>query len=577
VANSGDGTVSRIDPQTNRVSATIDVGQSPQALAVVGDALWVSVQATPRSLRQPAAGTEGGTARMVLTKGAAYDPTFSETTDPALAGPDSPAISYATGALLLNYPDRPFPAGARLEPDVARAMPQVSDGGRTYTYRLRRGFRFSPPGDQPVTAAAFKRAIERTLDPRLGSYAQQVVDDIVGLRAFEAGRTRHISGVRARGYVLTVRLTAPSPTLPARLATQWFSAVPPNTPIDPNGVEGIPSAGPYYVASADPKGDLVLKRNPNYGGDRPARLSEIDITLPGRQPERTQITDVEAGRIDALALDPEASGLAGLRAQYGPQSDAAGAGGPRYFSHTSPWVKFLIFNTRRPLFSGARMRRAVNYAIDRSALARHPTVNASGQPTDQYVPPGMRGFRDAAVYPLDGPDVAKARQVADGRGGHAVMLTCSGTSCRHNAEIVRANLRAIGIEVEIRQFSNEQLYAMLQRPDGRWDIATSEWFADYSDPFDILNVLFSPSVKNNADFGGFDDPRFEREMNAAARLNGARRYRAYARLDAELARRNPPVAAYVNPSNAYLFSARMGCEIDQPYYGVDLGALCVPP
>jgi YVTN family beta-propeller protein len=120
VASGGDGTVSRIDPRTGRVSATIDVGQSPQALAVAGDALWVSVQAIPRSALGPVAGGESDTARVVLSEGPGYN-TGVQSTDPAIAEPS--AVTYATGALLLNYPDRPFPAGARLRPDVARAMP----------------------------------------------------------------------------------------------------------------------------------------------------------------------------------------------------------------------------------------------------------------------------------------------------------------------------------------------------------------------------------------------------------------------------------------------------------------------
>ena len=158
------------------------------------------------------------------------------------------------------------------------------------------------------------------------------------------------------------------------------------------------------------------------------------------------------------------------------------------------------------------------------------------------------------------------------------MWTCSNTVCGRNAEIVRANLKAVGIDVEIRQFSIDKFFGKLQRPRrGRWDIIGVTWFADYSDPFDVLNILFSPRVKNNIDYGGFDDPRFEREMRAAARRSGARRYRSYARLDAELARHDAPIATYANPSNAYLFSARMGCEIDQPYYGVDFGALCTRP
>jgi YVTN family beta-propeller protein len=570
VANSGDGTVSRIDPQTNRVT-TIDVGQSPQALAVARGALWVSVQVIPPALREPAGG-EGGSARMVLTEGVGYD-TGSGPTDPALAEPDP--ITYATSALLLSYPDRPFPAGARLQPEVARAMPTVSDGGTTYTYRLRAGFRFSPPGNQAVTAAAFKRAIERTLDPRQHSYGEQLVDDIVGLRAFQAGRARHLAGVVADGDRLTVKLTAPSPTLPVRLATTWFSAVPPHTPVDPSGIEGIPSAGPYYTASADPNGGLVLKRNPNYGGDRPARLSEIDIAPPGTQRQSRAIADVEAGRIDALDVNPEERGSARLGGKYGPKSGAAPAEQRRYFSYPGLSVAYLVLNTRRALFSSARMRRAVNYAIDRRALSRQPSARQFGQPTDQYIPPGMPSFRDAAVYPLRGPDVAKARRLAGGRGGRAVMLTCNGALCKHNAEIVGANLGAIGIDVEIRQLATDRLISALLRPHGSWDIADSRWYLDYADPFQAVNLLFSPAVANNIDFGGFATPRYERKMNAAARLSGARRDRAYSRLDAELARHDPPVATYANLSNNYFFSARMGCELDQPVYGLDLAALCV--
>ena len=571
VANSGSGTVSRIDPHTERVSATIDVGHSPQALAVADGALWVSVQASPPSATESKEGSQSGTARMVLGAGLGYS-TGSGSTDPAIAEPSS--IAYATGATLLDYPDRPFPAGAHLRPEVARAMPEVSDGGRTYTFRLRDDFRFSPPSNRRVTAAAFKRAIERTLDPRTKSYARGIVDDIVGLRAYQARRTRHIAGVVARGESLTIRLTAPSPTLSARLATPWFSAVPPGTPLDPGGIEGIPSAGPYYVASANVNGDLVLNRNPNYGGDRPAVLTEIDVTPPGTQSQRAGIASVQAGKTDVLALNSDEGGSARLQAEYGPQSDAARSGQQRFFSHTWLSEGFMVLNTRRPLFSSARMRRAVNYAIDRRALARHPLAGSSGRPTDQYIPPGMRGFRDVDVYPLGG-DVAKARRLAGGRGGHAVMWTCKGVLCRHNAEIVRANLKAIDIKVEIRQFSDEQLFLEKLPQGGSWDIANNRWFADYADPFETVNLLFDPSAKNNINFGGFDDRRFEREMRSATRLSGARRYRAYARVDAKLTRKDPPVAAYANETNSYFVSARMGCEINQPVYGFDLGALCL--
>jgi peptide/nickel transport system substrate-binding protein len=59
-----------------------------------------------------------------------------------------------------------------------------------------------------------------------------------------------------------------------------------------------------------------------------------------------------------------------------------------------------VLNVRRPLFHSAAMRRAVNYAFDRRALARQPVRASFGRPTDQYLPPGMPGFRDQRVYPL---------------------------------------------------------------------------------------------------------------------------------------------------------------------------------
>jgi YVTN family beta-propeller protein len=568
VANSGSGTVSRIDPGAGRVAATIDVGERPQGLTVSGDRVWVSVQATPPSSREPAGGDPSAQLVLYREHGAESE---AQPTDPALALPSTPTV-YATTAMLLNYPDRPFPEGARLRPDVAEAMPEVTDSGKTYTFHLRDDFRFSPPSNQPVTAAAFERAIERSLDPRMGSYAAELVDDIVGLREYQTGRASDIAGVTARGDTLRIRLTAPSPTFPARLATHYFSAVPPNTPTDPGGIAGIPSAGPYYVAATDPLGGLVLKRNPNYGGDRPAELSEINIVPDA---EGLGIDDVEAGRADAIALTPDEQEEAGIEAEYGAQSEAARAGDQRYFSYPTLFSAYLALNTQRPLLSSAAMRRAVNYAIDRPALAREPNQALSGQPTDQYIPPGMRGYRDAEVYPLDGPDVATAKRLAGNRGGNAVMYTCTDAACRGRAEIIRANLEEIGIEVEIRQFSIAGLYGALFRPNEPWDIADTSWIADYADPFQAVNILFSPGALSH--LGGFDDPYFQRKMQSIASLTGPSRYRAYARLDAELARENPPAAAYATQTKDYFFSARMGCQINQPVYGLDLGALCVQP
>jgi ABC-type oligopeptide transport system substrate-binding subunit len=128
----------------------------------------------------------------------------------------------------------------------------------------------------------------------------------------------------------------------------------------------------------------------------------------------------------------------------------------------------------------------------------------------------MRGYSDARIYPLGGPDVAKAKRLAGGHGGRAVMRTCNGPVCKRNAEIVRANPKAIDIDVEIRQFSDEKLFVdKLPRPRGSWDIVDSRWYADYADPFETVNVLFDPAVKNSIDFGGFDAAIRRRRRTAA--------------------------------------------------------------
>jgi ABC-type transport system substrate-binding protein len=235
------------------------------------------------------------------------------------------------------------------------------------------------------------------------------------------------------------------------------------------------------------------------------------------------------------------------------------------------------------------MRQAVNYAIDRRALSRNPPPSWFGQPTDQSLPPGMTGFRDASIYPLQGPDVARARRLAGSRGGHVVMYTCNLPSCLAVAQVVRENLSAIGIAVEIRQFPYDTMYKRLWRPGEPWDIADTGWIAEYADPSEFLNVLYGPikgprvvqfvnaGNEDSFDLGRFGGPKLQRRLLAANKLTGPRRYRAYDRLDADLARNAAPLAAYATDEEKYFFSPRMGCQVVQPVSGLDLAALCTRP
>jgi peptide/nickel transport system substrate-binding protein len=556
VANSRDGTVSRIDPERNEVVDTIEVGGSPRDIVVGAGKVWVSVQATV--LDEGVSATGGGG---VLRVNAQQDVDFL---DPAL-GELLLAwqLGYATCAKLLNYPGKPPPEGAQLVPEVAASLPERSADGRSYTFTIREGFRFSPPSNEPVTAQTFKYAIERSLDPRMKGPARAFMGDIVGAEAFMAGKAQHISGVIATGNELTIRLVDVRPDFLARITLPFFCPVPVGTPIDPSGVRGVPSAGPYYVAAYSPGQGIVLKRNPNYGGGRPHHLQEIRVTVGVDKAE--SVRQIEAGTAD-YAIDsvpPEA--VVRLSARYGPGSPAARAGRQQYFLNPLLHVDFLALNPTRPPFSDVRMRRAANYAIDRQALAREGNIifPLPAKPTDQYLPPGMLGFQDASIYPFR-PDLARARHLAAGRGGKAILWTCNVAPCRQIAEIVKANLRPIGIDVEIEEFPVEVLFANVGE-DPPLDILTIPRFAEYQDPSNILNLL----IRNLL------EPTDRRELDAAARLAGPRRYLRYAELDAELARNAAPVVAYANATAHDFFSARIGCQINQPVYGIDLAALCI--
>jgi YVTN family beta-propeller protein len=564
VANSGDGTVTRIDPVTDKRIATIVVGGSPQAITFAGDRAWVTVDA----LAIPATDlpVDGGTARLVSH----YD---VDSMDPALGG--SFQMLYATCAKLVNYPDEAGHGASRLVPEVAQSLPVRSADGKSYTFTIRsgrNGFRFSPPSSELLTAQTFKYTIERTLNPRMRSPFASEFRDIVGARAYMAGRSAHIAGVVAHADTLTIRLLAPAPDLPSRTAQPALCAVPSGTPPDPQGERLIPSAGPYRVASYAPGQGVELTRNPNYHGSRPRRLERIDLRV-GISDQRA-VAQIEAGNADYLADGAvPAADTTRLAAQYGPGSPAAKNGRQQYFVQAGPQVDLFALNTHRPLFADVRLRRAVSYAINRAELARlgdEYTPLLPEAPTDHYLPPGVPGYRNAQRYPFS-PDLAKARQLAGGRARRtAVLYTCNVSPCDQQAQIVKNDLRNIGIRVEVRAFTDTTLYTKTATPGEPFDMVYLGWLPDYQDPSAFLNVL----LEGGSTLPTLNDPTYRARLAGAAQLTGAKRYLTYARLDADLARNAAPLVAFGNASSHDLFSARIGCQT-YGVYGIDLAALCI--
>jgi hypothetical protein len=114
------------------------------------------------------------------------------------------------------------------------------------------------------------------------------------------------------------------------------------------------------------------------------------------------------------------------------------------------------------------------------------------------------------------------------------------------------------------------------RPRPSWDLAFFSWGFDFPDPSDVLNYLLHGNhAAGNPNISHFDDPGYNRRLDAAARLTGRARSTAYAKLDADSAGRAAPMIAFGLPLSEDFFSARIGCQVYQPTYGMDLAALCV--
>lgn len=473
-------------------------------------------------------------------------------------------LEFATCARLLSYPDKPGAAAGRLVPEAAAGFPRISADGKRYTFTVRTNFRFSD--GTRVTPGSFARAVERALDPRQQSPAASFIGDLAGADRVLAGKATRPSGLRVAGDTITFVLTEARPDFLSRLAMPFFCAVPENLRIDPKGVNVLPGAGPYYVAAFEPDRSATLRRNPYYGGSRPQRWDELRITFNvDVNQSYLQVRRGEAD-LDLGSLPPSAHSE--LTKRYKINRG-------RYFVVAAQTISYIALNTSRPFFRDVAARQAVAYAIDRTALMRVGGLNA-GLPNDQILPPGIPGYRPRTIFP-NRPNAAKARELLDGKRGTVVLYAGNDPTSKAQAQIIRANLGAVGVTVRVREFPFGVQIGKTGTRGEPFDMNLIGWFADYPDPYDFVNVLLygkTITKANNVNTAYFDDPAFNAKMERAARTRGAARERAYAQLDLELTRAAPFVV-FGNQTTREFVSERIGCPMATSISGgLNLVMLC---
>src|SRR5262245_7004453 len=426
----------------------------------------------------------------------------------------------------MTYPDKPPPAGLRIEPEVAASYPVVSRDAKKFTFTLRTGLRFSD--GSPVRADAFARAIGRGLAPGVESAAGDYMKDIVGAAGVTAGKRPIPVGVVPKGNRLVIRFTRPTPDFPARTTMPFFCAVPPTLPADPEGRVVFPGSGPYAVSDYVRGRRITLIRNRFYAGERP-HIDRFEFDLQAAAPGDI-LDKIERGEADwgwvppSFYFDP----ARGLQRKYGVNRG-------RFFVRPGYTLSVYLLNSRRPLFrNNARLRQAVNLAVDRPALLRGRHATA----TDQFLPAGIPGFHDARIYPLKGPRLREARARARGhlRSGKAVLYALDIPAELARAQILVGDLKAIGLEVEVKPLVGKAYFGQLDDPQAAFDIMALDWLPDYIDPFQYTNLLFDGRHHGGLTLARFDSPRYGRMLGRTAGLSGDARYRTYGELDIRLSR-----------------------------------------
>jgi ABC-type transport system substrate-binding protein/DNA-binding SARP family transcriptional activator/streptogramin lyase len=587
-ADTLDGTIARIDPRSNSVRL-IQVGAAPSAVAVEGKRLWMTLLAGPAAHR-------GGTLTM------AEGPQFVSTghsLDPAqFAGVSQWQMLSMTNDGLVTYKRVGGLAGSTLVPDLATSLPVPRDDGRTYSFQLRRGIRYS--NGAPVRASDFRHELERVF--RVGdNYGESFYTGLVGGSACARApqRCELPRGVVAddRAGTVTFHLVAPDPDFLYKLAFPWADAIPARTPDTDLGYTMPPATGPYMTRS-------VTRTRAATG---PHRLAFRTWTLVRNPRFREWSHDAQpSGYPDRIVLTQNANPAAAVQELDGRRHDVlfpaplsrlrelAAHDTAQFHSEPAKATFAPVLNTHVAPFDHLAVRRALNYAIDRRrivGLAGGPLV---AQPTCQILPPTLPGYKPYCPYTLNpnssgtwsAPDLERARRLVDASGTRGMKVTLwvqPNDQLNPTAKIgpyLASVLDRLGYRASLRVTGS--LYPTASNSRSHVQMAWFNWLADYPAPSDFIALLltcsaFVPASATNVNEAEFCSQNIDREVRAARALqasNPGAAANAWSRIDRQLTDQAPWLALY-NARENVLTSARVGNYQYHPFFVVLLDQLWV--
>jgi peptide/nickel transport system substrate-binding protein len=531
VANEFAATVSLIDPADDNVVLTRAVTGSPSALAAVGSDVWAAGDASELAILAPSGQTRtvaiaspatalapGRDGVLVGVQGSGADHRGGtlmarldgpiDQIDPASCcdlPPDVRSLAYDS---LLSFSKSPS-APDTLVPDLATAIPAAQDGGRSYTFHLRPGIRYSTGAS--VRASDFVRGLEAAAQS--SDIEAVYLDALPGVEACPGARrcnlTRDVTADDRAGTV-TLHLSHPDPDILFALALPYFAPKPPGRGIRP-------ATGPYRIARYEPGVLVDYERNPFFhewsAAAQPAGYPDRIIVYSNGN-AASDIAAVLGGRADYTFDTPTPSQLRTIELRY------------PGLRHTQPLpdTDWLSMDTREQPFNDVRVRQALNDAVDRDAIAHLYGGLADATPTCQIIPATIPGHEPYCPYTRD---LARARRLiaSSGTRGETVTIltqSANGPGSEPVGAYVVGVLRQLGYHARLHVVSAAKYNAAINDYRHPAQIATEGWIADYPSAAQWITVHLScaawrpPTQLSNR--SQFCDPRVDRLAARAARL-----------------------------------------------------------
>jgi peptide/nickel transport system substrate-binding protein len=511
-------------------------------------------------------GKSGGTLSAYYTSSPDYmDPALSYTQEgwTALWNVYTPLLTYkhAEGA-----------EGATLIPGLAEAMPDISPDGKTYKLKLRPGLKFSD--GTPVKASDFEHTIKRVLNLESGGSAFYL--PIVGAEDYvKAGKPdADIPGIVTNDKTgeITIKLNSQVGSFSNVLAMDFAGIVPGDTPFKNLTADPPPGVGPYKLTSSVPNRGFTMVKNDQFPGlnipEVPTGyLDEIDVKIVKNQ--QRQIDDVLQNKVDFLQDPPPADRM----------REGADKAKGRFEPYVTNSTYYVFLNERVAPFDNEKVRQAVNYGIDKRALAR--IFGGLLAPACNFLPPGMKGFQKVEPCPYGDPNAApnveKAKQLIKEAGAEGADVTVWGNDedpSKPVAEYLADAMSSIGLNAKPKIVEGSVYFQTIGNQKTKAQAGFANWFQDFPHPANFMFLVNGKSIQNtnNQNFGNVDDPEINKLIDTSdANPDLDAVAPDYAKADRLLVER-AHIAPYGNRELTKLVSDRVdfGSVVAHPVYNVDL-------